>query len=155
MLSDYIQINYNSSVVPATSLDLPRNLNTYYSRRSPITRFITRFVLPFFETFHPFINCPPDDTDIAILNCHCSVNFTTFHTLWPQTSHYRALFFFGAFYQWSSHVNCATVKRQWKQRRFKRGEGSCSMYLPYFTVLPTSALKWTKILFNFLLPFIN
>jgi hypothetical protein len=84
-----------------------------------------------FQSFHSFVNFPLTHTVIPILNCHSSVKFTSFHNLWPQKSDHRSLLFFGALYQWSSHVKRVTVlplaKRQWKPTG--RNEGRFTLFI--------------------------
>ena len=50
------------------------------------THFTSALVCPSSESLHPFVNFPLASEVIALLSCHSTVNFTSFHTLWAQKS---------------------------------------------------------------------
>ena len=51
---------------------------------------------------------------IPIMNCHSSVNFKSFCTLWLQKPHLWLLLFFGGFYQCSCHVTIFLMQNAMK-----------------------------------------
>jgi hypothetical protein len=72
-------INVESSVVPDTLIDL-------YMLQSLASHGAHQHSSTLFQSFHPYGNLPLTHTVIIIPNCHSSVHFTSFHTLWPQES---------------------------------------------------------------------
>jgi hypothetical protein len=98
-------------------MDMFHNINIC-CRRWLLWTHIIIMCLSYFESLHIFVKFSLTLIVIASLNCHFPLNFTSFHTCWPQKSDHRSLVLFSA-YQLLGHIKRFTVLsllgRQWKR----------------------------------------
>jgi len=88
-------INSGSSVVTDSLLDLLFDCLSCYANWFPTSVFITDVFSSDLKPFYSFIHSPLTQTTVSILNLRSSVDFRTFHTLWPQKNfsmHFRIKF---------------------------------------------------------------
>jgi hypothetical protein len=97
-------INSDSPIVTDSLLDLLFHCLSCHAKWSPTPVFITDVLSSVLKSFHPFIHSPLTQTTVSILNLHSSVDFRSFHTLWPQKTNNASMLFHGASWQWSGHV---------------------------------------------------
>ena len=97
-------INSDWPVLTDSLLDLLFHCLICYANWSPSPVFITDISSSVLKSFHPLIHSPLTQTTVSIPNLHSSVDFRSFHTLWPQKTNNASLLFHGASWHWSSNV---------------------------------------------------